>query len=44
MNALLKPIEQRPTAIIAEDEPLLAQALHFCRETSFGFKTRCDVF
>jgi DNA-binding LytR/AlgR family response regulator len=27
MNALLKPIEQRPTAIIAEDEPLLAQAL-----------------
>lgn len=27
MNALLKPFEQRPTAIIAEDEPLLAQAL-----------------
>jgi DNA-binding LytR/AlgR family response regulator len=27
MNAMLKPFEQRPTAIIAEDEPLLAQAL-----------------
>jgi DNA-binding LytR/AlgR family response regulator len=27
MNALLKPFEHRPRAIIAEDEPLLAQAL-----------------
>jgi DNA-binding LytR/AlgR family response regulator len=27
MNAILKPLVQRPTAIIAEDEPLLAQAL-----------------
>jgi DNA-binding LytR/AlgR family response regulator len=27
VNAILKPLVQRPTAIIAEDEPLLAQAL-----------------
>jgi DNA-binding LytR/AlgR family response regulator len=27
MNAILKPLEKRPTAIIAEDEPHLAQAL-----------------